>query len=96
MKVEVKAVHFNMHDSAREYLDKKLERIQYAKDLITDLLFTFTKEKTFKAEVTINFRWGPVAHLVDEDFELPPAIDKLMDKAEHKISKEKEKIQEKK
>jgi putative sigma-54 modulation protein len=96
MNTEIRTVHFTMHDSTREYLDKKLERIAYAKDLVTDLLFVFTKEKIFKAECTINFRWGSQAHLLEEDFELNESIDKLMDKVEHKISKEKEKVQEKK
>jgi putative sigma-54 modulation protein len=96
MKTEIKSVHFNMREDTREYLDKKLERLAYAKDLITDLHFTFTKEKDFKAECTINFRWGSQAHLVEEDFDLMTALDKLVDKVEHKVSKEKEKVQEKK
>jgi putative sigma-54 modulation protein len=96
MKTEIKAVHFNMREETREYLEKKLERLAYAKDLVVDLLFTFTKGKDFKAECTVNFRWGSQAHLVDEDFDLTAAIDKLVDKVEHKISKEKERIQEKK
>jgi putative sigma-54 modulation protein len=96
MKTEVRAVHFNLHENAREYLDKKIERLEYAKDMITDLMFVLTREKNFKAECTINFRWGRQDHLVEEDFDLNTAIDKLVDKVEHKISKEKEKVQEKK
>ena len=96
MKTEVRAVHFNLHENAKEYLDKKIERLDYAKDLITDLMFTLTRDKDFKAECTVNFRWGRQDHLVEEDFDLLVAIDKLIDKVEHKISKEKEKIQEKK
>ncbi len=96
MKTEIKSVHFSMRDETREYLDRKLERLAYAKDLIVDLLFTFTKEKDFKAECTVNFRWGAQAHVVDEDFDLVAALDKLIDKLEHKISKQKEKSQEKK
>jgi putative sigma-54 modulation protein len=96
MKTEIKSLHFAMRDETREYLERKLERLGYAKDLIVDIIFSFTKEKEFKAECTINFRWGSQAHLVEEDFDLVAAIDKLIDKVEHKISKEKEKVQEKK
>ena len=95
MNIEVKAVHFSMRDDSREYLDKKLERIPNAENMIVDLLFTFTKEKEFKAECTVNFRWGISTHVSEHDFELPAAIDKMMDKLEAKIVKEKEKVKEK-
>lgn len=96
MNTEIKAVHFSMHEKSRAYLDKKLERLDYARDHVIDLLLTFTKEKAFKAEATINFRWGTQAHIMEDDFELEPAMDKLIDKVQQKISKEKEKVQEKK
>ena len=50
MNIDVRAVHFDLSEANRAYLDKKLERIAYAKDLIVDLLFSFTKEKQFKCE----------------------------------------------
>jgi putative sigma-54 modulation protein len=62
--------------------------------MIVDLLFTLTKDKDFSAEVTVNFRWGNSIHLKEHDFELNPAIDKLMDKLDSKIAKEKEKVKE--
>jgi len=43
----------------------------------------------------VNFRWGVSIHLKENDFELNPAIDKLMDKLDAKIAKEKEKVKEK-
>jgi putative sigma-54 modulation protein len=96
MNVEVRAVHFELYEKTREYLNKKLERLAYAKDLVVDLIFVLNKEKNFKCECTINFRWGTNAHLVEEDFELNTAIDILVDKVDSKIKKEKEKVQEKK
>jgi putative sigma-54 modulation protein len=63
--------------------------------MIVDLLFTITKDKDFSAEVTVNFSWGNTIHLKEDDFELHPAIDKLMDKLDAKIAKEKEKVKEK-
>jgi len=96
MNVDIRAVHFDLGEPTKEYLNKKLERIDYAKDLIIDLLFAFTKEKQFQCECTINFRWGSSAHVQETDFDLAAGIDKLMDVLEHKITKEKNKQQEKK
>ena len=96
MNIDVRSVHFDLGEANRSYLDKKLERIAYAKDLIVDLLFAFTKEKQFKCECTINFRWGASAHVQETDFDLTAGIDKLMDTLEQKINKEKSKVQDKK
>ena len=95
MNTEIKAVHFTLHDDAKEYLNKKIERIHNAENMIVDLIVTIKKEKDFNAEATVNFRWGVSIHVKEEDFELTTAIDKMMDKLETKITKEKEKVKEK-
>ena len=95
MNIDVKAVHFTLREDGREYLDRKIARIHNAENMIVDLLVTLTKEKEFSAEATINFRWGVSIHCRESDFELNPAIDKLMDKLEIKINKEKDKVKEK-
>ena len=95
MNTEIKAVHFSLGNEAKEYLEKKITRLHNAENMIVDLLFTFTKGKNFSAEVTVNFRWGVSIHLKENDFELIPAIDKLMDKLDAKIAKEKDKVKEK-
>ena len=95
MNTEIKAVHFSLRDETKEYLEKKIARIHNAENMIVDLLFTLTKGKDFSVEVTVNFRWGVVIHLKENDFDLNPAIDKLMDKLDAKIAKEKEKVKEK-
>jgi putative sigma-54 modulation protein len=95
MNTEIKAVHFTLRDDTKEFINKKIERIHNAENMIVDLLITLTKEKDFEAEVTVNFRWGVSIHVKEHDFELNPAIDKLMDKLEIKVTKEKEKVKEK-
>ena len=95
MNTEVKAVHFTLRDDGREYLDRKIARIPNAENMIVDLLITLTKEaKDFSAEAKVNFRWGVTIHLKETDFELNPAIDKLMGKLDAKIVKEKEKAKD--
>jgi putative sigma-54 modulation protein len=95
MNTEIKAIHFNLHEDAKEYLNKKIERIHNAENMIVDLLITFKKEKEFDAEATVNFRWGVSIHVKEKDFDLIPAIDKMMDKLDNKITKEKEKVKDK-
>jgi putative sigma-54 modulation protein len=96
MTIDVRTVHFDLSETSRAYLDLKLERIGYAKDMIVDLIFVLAKEKDFKFEATVNFRWGVQAHVEERDFDVNPCIDKLIDRLEQKIAKEKEKVQERK
>jgi putative sigma-54 modulation protein len=95
MNTDIKAVHFTLRDETREYLDKKIARIHNAENMIIDFLITLTKDKDFSAEATVNFRWGVSIHVKEHDFDLNPAVDKMMDKLEQKITKEKEKVKEK-
>jgi len=95
MNLDIKAVHFSLHDDAKEYLNKKIERLRNAENMIVDLLVTLKKEKDFVVESTVNFRWGVSIHVKEEDFELTKAIDNMIDKLEAKITKEKEKVKEK-
>jgi putative sigma-54 modulation protein len=95
MNTDVKAIHFALKDETREYLDRKIARIHNAENMIVDLLITLTHDKNFQAEATVNFRWGVSIHVKEHDFDINPAIDKLMDVLEQKITKEKEKVKEK-
>jgi len=95
MNLDIKAVHFTLHDDAKEYLNKKIERIRNAEGMIVDMIITIKKEKDFVADTTVNFRWGVSIHVSENDFELTKAIDKMTDKLEAKITKEKEKVKEK-
>ena len=95
MNLDIKAVHFTMHEDAKEYLNKKIERIHNAENMIVDMIITIKKEKDFDAEATANFRWGVSIHVKEADFDLTKALDKMIDKLEAKITKEKEKMKEK-
>jgi len=95
MNTDIKSVHFTMNDDVRDYLNKKIERIHNAENMIVDLMVTIKKEKDFDAEATVNFRWGVSVHVKETDFDITSAIDKMMDKLELKITKEKEKVKEK-
>ena len=95
MNFEVKGVHFDVKDETKEFISKKIERIDYAREMIVDLLFTLTKERRdYKCEANINFRWGLSAHIRVRAFELHEGLDKLIDKIDLKVKKEKSKVQE--
>lgn len=96
MNINVQAVKFSMDDEQKEFVDKKLERIRFAEDLITDILLNIKLDKKFSYECTVNFRWGDSAHVSTEDFSFEPGLNKLIDILDQKIKKEKDKVQEKK
>jgi len=93
MNVEVKGIHYSISDATREFIDKKLEHISYAKDHIIDLLLTVTRETHgYKVDGNIHFRWGVSSHLSVESIELYEAIESFLHKLELKVRKEKEKV----
>ncbi len=94
MNIEIKGVHYDVSKNTKEHMEKKLKKLEYTKDIIIDLLFTITRVKNgYTVESNINFRWGVRVHLKVESFELFEGIDKLFEKIEHKVTKEKEKVQ---
>jgi putative sigma-54 modulation protein len=95
MNVEIKGIHLEINQKTQEYIDLKMPRLDFAKDLIVDFLLTLTKEKgRFAVETTVNFRWGSSAHMSVNAYDLFQGIDELFDKLDAKIEKEKSKIKD--
>ena len=95
MNVEIKGIHLEVTKNIQDYLDAKMPRLDFAKELIVDFMLTLTREKNlFKVEATLNFRWGTSTHLGVESFDLNKGIDEFFDKLEAKIEKEKSKIKD--
>ncbi|GHT51888.1 hypothetical protein FACS1894102_7730 [Spirochaetia bacterium] len=44
MNVEIKALHFSLKEEEKAYLEKKITRIRNAENMITNLIFTFSKD----------------------------------------------------
>jgi putative sigma-54 modulation protein len=62
--------------------------------MIIDLIITVSRDSNaFAAEAMVNFKWGGSAIVKERDFGVNAAIDRMIDKLEVKITKEKEKNQ---
>jgi putative sigma-54 modulation protein len=95
MTTDIRGVHLEISQRTRDYIDRKLPRLAFAEDLVTDLLLAVSREKNlYKVEATVNFRWGTSTHIHVEGFELTEGIDALFDKLEPKIEKEKNKVKD--
>ncbi|WP_191017739.1 HPF/RaiA family ribosome-associated protein [Treponema zioleckii] len=88
-------VGFELEQKQSEMIEKKLERVKYAEDLIVDLIVRVKHDKAYVFDTTVNFRWGAQAHVTGEDFDFGASLNKMMDVLDTKIKKEKDKIQEK-
>lgn len=93
MTKNVTAVGFDLEEKQSEMIEKKLERVKYAEDLIVDLIVKIKHEKAYVFDTTVNFRWGTSAHVSGEDFDFGAALNKMMDVLDNKVKKEKDKIQ---
>ncbi|MBQ0052030.1 MAG: HPF/RaiA family ribosome-associated protein [Treponema sp.] len=96
MTKSVSAVGFVLEEKQSDMIEKKLERIKYADELIVDLIVRVKHEKEYAFEATANFKWGTQAHVKAEDFDFGAALNKMMDTLDVKVKKEKDKVQEKK
>lgn len=93
MELEIKGVHFTVHDDTREFIKEKLEKLEFAADYIVDLDFTLTRENPeFLAEVKLHLSWGLTSVIKVRSFDLHEAINTLIDKLDHKIRKERDKV----
>lgn len=95
MEIDIKGVHFNVHDDTREFIQTKLERLEFASDYIVDLQFTLTRENPdFLAEVKLHLSWGHKSVIKVRAYDLHEAVNNVIDKLDHKIRKERDKVTE--
>lgn len=95
MNKTVNAVGFELEQKQSDMIEKKLKRLDYAEDLVIDLILRVKHDKQYSFDTTVNFRWGAQAHVSGEDYDFAAALNKMMDVLDNKINKEKEKIQQK-
>ncbi len=95
MNFELSGIHVDIDDNIRSYFSKKLHRLEFASGYIIDLIFKIRKEKKgYTIESTFNLKWGNSGFVSVDCFDILEGVDKLFDKIELKIKKEKTKIQD--
>lgn len=96
MNMEIKGVHYDVSDTTKDFINKKLEKIDFARDYIIDLPITITREKPgYTVESTVHFRWGHTSHVkAAPTHELYEGIEQMIDKLDHVVHKEKDKMKE--
>ncbi|MDR1316864.1 MAG: HPF/RaiA family ribosome-associated protein [Spirochaetales bacterium] len=92
MTIEIKSIHCDLPDDYRERIEKKLHKIEFAQDMIVSLVCTVSKTKDYSLEADIHFRWGAVAHIKVNDFDLHEGITRLSEKIGAKVAREKDRI----
>jgi len=95
MNIDIQAVHFDLKDETRELLDRKLTKLDFAREHIIELEFHFKLEKhEYELDVEVHFRWGKKHVVKLKAFDLHEGIERLIDKLELKVRKEKDKIKD--
>ena len=95
MELDIKAVKFSFDEDQKAYIEKKMQRVRYAEDLITHVVCAVKLDRKFVYECDVHFKAGEIAHLSTENYEFEAGVNKLMDMLDQKIKKEKDKIQQK-
>ena len=76
MTKTVKAVGFELEQKQSDMIEKKLKRVDYADDLIIDLIAQVKHDKQYAFDITTNFRWGAQAMLPPKTLTLRPRLTK--------------------
>jgi len=93
MELEIKGVHLDIRDETKDFIHEKLARVEFASEYVISLDFTFTKDNAeYLAEAKLHFKWGAAPVIKTRAFDLHESINLLIDKVDHKIKKERDKI----
>jgi putative sigma-54 modulation protein len=94
MQINVSGHHVDVTDSLRNYVVTKLDKLERHFDKITHMSVILSVDKQRqKAESTVHISGGEVYADAESD-DLYAAIDKLTDKLDRQLIKQKEKINE--
>ena len=94
MQINVSGHHVDVTDSLRSYVESKLDKLERHYDRITNMQVILSVEKQRqKAESTVRIQGGEV-YADAESEDLYAAIDKLADKLDRQLIKQKEKMKD--
>lgn len=95
MKIVIKGKHIEVTDAIRNYLEKRLSKIERYLDHILEVIVTFSVEKNRHiVEITLQANRALI-RAEEETDDMYTSIDKAVDKLERQIKKYKEKFYQK-
>ncbi|MCQ2398527.1 MAG: HPF/RaiA family ribosome-associated protein [Sphaerochaetaceae bacterium] len=95
MNLNVRGVHYQPSEETNEFLNKKLQKLQFAEDYLQDLDITMKRETAgqgFHLDAQLHFKWGSIKMVSYDCYELYEGIEMLADKIEAAARKEKSKM----
>jgi len=95
MNLNVRGVHYQPSEETNEFLAKKLQKLQFAEDYITNLDIVMKRNtlgQGFSVDAVIHFKWGAEKIVSYDCYELYEGIEMLVDKIEAVARKEKSKV----
>ena len=84
MNLNVRGIHYQISDETREFLDKKLAKLDFADSYLHDL--------DIHIDAKLHFSWGTVKVVSYDCYELYEGIEMIADKIEAAARKEKGKV----
>lgn len=97
MNLNVRGVHYQPSEETMEFLNKKLQKLQFAEEYLQDLDIVMKREtlgQGFHIDAMIHFKWGSNKIVSYDCYELFEGIEAIADKIEGVARKEKSKIQD--
>ncbi|WPM05874.1 HPF/RaiA family ribosome-associated protein [Borreliella sinica] len=93
MEPEIQSVNYNLNESEKNFILKKLEKFDtYIKKHIENLKITIKKEhEVFEFDAHVHFNWGKIIHIKESGKILFNLIDSTIEKLYKTATKEKEK-----
>lgn len=88
MPVSITGRHLEITSEIRDYIERKLPRIERSADRIQTIEFVLAKDHRYQHEVEIRLKAGPIAVTAKAaDADLMRAVDILVDKVERLLQK---------
>ena len=95
MNLNVRGIHYQISDETREFLDKKLAKLDFAESYLHHLDITMKREtlrQGLHIDAKLHFSWGTVKVVSYDCYELYEGIEMIADKIEAAARKEKGKV----
>lgn len=95
MNLNVRGVHYQPSEETMEFLNKKLQKLQFAEEDLQDLEIVMKREtigQGFHIDAKLHFKWGSNKIVSYDCYELYEGIEAIADKIDSVAKKEKDKI----